>query len=146
VGTEEQKEKAMTDYLLDTNIIIQCFRQAKGFLDLLGSLAHDGELYISTVTRLEVIRGMQEREHETTYALLNSIEAIDVSAKVADQAGELIRSWRTRGVTLEDMDAIIAATALQHDLALVTTNAKHFSMHNMIVYEADKSGKLTLRE
>lgn len=136
----------MTDYLLDTNILIQCFRRTKGFLDLLATLASDNDLHISAVTRVEIIRGMQERERETTYNLLNSFETIDVSIEIANNAGELIRTWRARGLTLEDTDAVIAATAMQHGLALVTTNAKHFSMHNMVVYEADAVGNITLRE
>ena len=136
----------MTDYLLDTNILIQCFRKATGFLDLLASLSRDDDLYISAMTRAEIIRGMQERERETTYNLLDSLETLVVSVEIANSAGELIRSLRKRGVTLEDTDAIIAATAIQHNLALVTTNAKHFSMHNLVVYEADEKGKLTLRE
>ena len=136
----------MTDYLFDTNILIQCFRRSAGYLDLLASLARDNDLYISAMTRVEIIRGMQEREREATYNLLDSFETIEVSVEIANNGGELICAWRTRGVTLEDTDALIAATAMQHNLALVTTNAKHFSMHNLIVYEADKSGRLTLHE
>jgi predicted nucleic acid-binding protein len=136
----------MSDYLLDTNIIIQCFRKATGFLELLASLARDDALYISAVTRLEVIRGMQDREKEATYHLLNSFETIAVSDGIADNAGELIRTWRKQGVTLEDMDAIIAATALHHKLSLVTTNARHFPMTDLVVYQANNKGKLMLRE
>jgi predicted nucleic acid-binding protein len=58
----------------------------------------------------------------------------------------LIRSWKSRGVTLGDADVIIAATALAHNLTLVTTNAKHFPMSDLVVYQADEHGKLTLRE
>jgi predicted nucleic acid-binding protein len=136
----------MTDYLLDTNIIIQCFRRTSGFLDLLASLARDDVLYISVMTRVEIIRGMQERERDATYYLLDSFETIAVSSEIADKAGELIRIWRKHGVVLEDMDALIAATAINHGLALVTTNGKHFPMHDLVVFQADKYGKLTLRE
>ncbi len=136
----------MNNYLLDTNILIQCFRKATGFLELMASLARDDALYISAVTRLEVVRGMQEREREETYNLLNSIETLNVSAEIADKAGELIRSWRKQGATLEDMDALIAATALHHRLALVTANARHFPMPDLVVFQANDKGKLTLRE
>ena len=136
----------MTDYLLDTNILIQFLRKTTGFLDLLTSLAGDDVLYISVVTRLEVIRGMQEREREATFHLLDSFETLAVSLEIADKAGELIRTWRKQGVTLEDMDALIAASALHHELALVTTNAKHFPMNNLVVFQASDKGKLMLRE
>jgi len=136
----------MSDYLLDTNILIQCFRRTSGFLDLLAALARDDALYISVMTRVEIIRGMQERERDSTYNLLNSFETLAVSSEIADKAGELIRTWRRQGITLEDMDALIAATALHHKLALVTTNARHFPMTDLVVYQADERGKLTLRE
>ena len=136
----------MTDYLLDTNILIQFLRKTTGFLDLLTSLAGDDVLYVSVVTRLEVIRGMQEREREATFHLLDSFETLAVSLEIADKAGELIRTWRKQGVTLEDMDALIAASALHHELAVVTTNAKHFPMNDLVVFQASDKGKLTLRE
>lgn len=113
---------------------------------MLSSLAQDDVLYISVMTRVEVIRGMQEREREVTYHLLNSFETLDVSVEIADKAGELIRTWRKAGMTLEDTDALIGATALHHGLALVTTNAKHFPMSDLVVYQANNNGKLTLRK
>ncbi len=136
----------MSDYLLDTNILIQCFRKTAGFLEMLASLARDDMLYISAITRLEVVRGMQDREREETYHLLNSFGTLEISADVADKAGELIRTWRKQGVTLEDIDALIAATAIHHGLALVTANARHFPMSDLVVFQANDKGKLTLRK
>lgn len=135
----------MSDYLLDTNILILYFRKTEGYRDLLEALAKDDTLYISAMTRLEIVRGMHDRERESTFDLLDSLETIDITVEIADRAGELIRSWRTQGVSLGEADAIIAATALNHGLALVTTNARHFPMHDLIIYQADERGKLTLR-
>jgi predicted nucleic acid-binding protein len=136
----------MSDYLLDTNILILYLRKTPGYYELLDTLAADDTLYISAITRLEIIRGMRDREREATFDILDSLETIEISIEIADKAGELIRTWRTQGVVLEDADALIAATALEHGLALVTTNAKHFSMPDLVVYQADNLGKLTLRE
>lgn len=136
----------MTDYLLDTNILIRCLRKSNGYRELLTTLAASDWLTISAMTRFEIIRGMRDHEREATFNLLNSLETLVVSADIADMAGEIVRTGRTKGFSHEDADAIIAATAIQQNLALVTTNAKHFSMHNLIVYEADKVGKITLRE
>ena len=136
----------MSDYLLDTNILILCFRKTEGYRALLDTLAKDDTLYISVMTRLEIVRGMREHERNDTFNLLDSLEAIDITIEIADKAGELIRLWRTKGMILGDADAVIAATALNHELALVTTNAKHFPMPDLVVYQADRYGKLTLQE
>lgn len=136
----------MSDYLLDTNILILYLRRHTGYYELLDTLAKDDTLYISAMTRLEVIRGMRDKERKGTFELLDSFDNIDITIEIADNAGELIRSWRTKGMVLEDADAIIAATALSHELVLVTTNSKHFPMLDLVVYQADQSGTLTLRE
>ena len=136
----------MSDYLLDTSILILCFRKAEGYLELLDTLAKDDTLYISAMTRLEIVRGMREHERKDTFNLLDSLDTIDITIEIADKAGDLIRLWRAKGIILGDADAIIAATALNHGLALVTTNEKHFPMPDLVVYRADKYGKLTLRE
>ncbi len=136
----------MNDYLLDTNILILYLRKTSGYYELLDTLAQDDVLYISAMTRLEIIRGMRDHEKNGTLALLNSLETLEITIEVADKAGELIRTWRTQGVILEDADAIIAATALNHTLVLVTTNIKHFPMKDLVVYGVDKRGKMTLRK
>jgi predicted nucleic acid-binding protein len=136
----------MSDHLLDTNILIRYLRKTSGYRDLLKTIGSKGWTYISVVTRLEIVRGMQERERKETFDLLDSLETIPMTIVIADMAGELIRSWRSRGITLGDADAIIAASALHEELALVTTNAKHFPMPDLVVYQADEHGKLTLRE
>ena len=136
----------MTDYLLDTNILIRYLRKSKGYDNLLSSLAESDGLCISVVTRFEVVRGMRDHEREATFGLLNSFESLVVSTEIADAAGELVRSGQTQGFSIGAADALIAATAMQQNLALVTTNAKHFSMHNLIVFEADEAGNITLRE
>jgi len=136
----------MSDYLLDTNILILCFRKTEGYRELLDTLAKDDTLYISAMTRFEIVRGMRDHERKDTVNLLESMETIDITIEIADKAGELMRLWRMKGMILGDADTIIAATALNHDLALVTTNEKHFPMPDLVVYRADKYGKLTLRE
>lgn len=136
----------MSDYLLDTNILIRYLRKIEGFKDLVTSLAAENWLCISAITRFEVIRGMHDREREATFALLNSLETLAISSEIADAAAEFLRDGRTRGRTFDDADALIAATALHHELALVTSNARHFPISDVVVFQASDKGKLTLRE
>ena len=133
----------MPDYLFDSGILILHLRNQSGYPAMTDRLADEADVYVSTMTRFEVVRGMRDRERESTFNLLNSFEALDVTSEIADQAGELIRFWRKRGVTLGDADAIIAATAIHHGLALVTTNPKHFPMPELSILQADEEGKLS---
>jgi predicted nucleic acid-binding protein len=134
----------MNKSLLDTNILIRYLRKVPGFLDLLGQL-ESGGLYVSAMTRLEIVRGMRDRERTKTFDLLNSVETVPMTSEIADMAGDFIRSWRSRGVILGDADAIIAASAIHHDLTLVTTNARHFPMSELTVLQADENGMLSPR-
>lgn len=136
----------MTDYLLDTNILIRYLRETEGYDILLSTLSDNDWLCISVITRFEILRGLREHERETTFSLLNSVESLIVNSEIADSAGDLVRTSRARGVTLSEADSLIAATALHHQLSLVTTNAKHFPMNDLVVYQVDDLGKMTLRE
>ncbi len=133
----------MSDHILDTNILIRYLRKTKGYKDLMREIGQKGWTYISAMTRLEIVRGMQDRERADTFDLLDNLETLPVTAGIADIAGELIRMWRGRGMILSDADSIIAATAINHGLALVTTNAKHFPMPELTVIQADEQGNIT---
>ncbi len=133
----------MSDYILDSGILIRHLRNYSGYPELVKHLTDKARVNISAMTRLEIVRGLREPERRGTFALLNSLETIAVTGEIADQAGELIRSWRARGANLGDADAIIAASALQNNLALVTTNSRHFPMPELIVLQADEEGHLT---
>ena len=135
----------MPDYLFDSGILILHLRNQPGYPELAIRLMQDANPYISAMTHLEIIKGMRDREHVKTLELLKSFETIPMTGEIADLAGELIRSWRKRGVILGDADAVIAASALRDGLTLVTTNARHFPMPELSVLQADEAGALTLR-
>ncbi len=132
----------MSDFLLDSGIIIQHLRKHNNY-SALDELAIQGTLFISAMSRFEILRGMRERERADTADALSALESLPVDSEVADLAGELVRTWRARGVTLGDADVLIAATAIQYSLLLVTTNPKHFPMPELTVFVADDNGKIT---
>lgn len=133
----------MSDFLLDSGVIIQHLRK-RNVHSTFDELAIQGTLFISAMSRFEILRGMRERESADTADTLDALECLPIDNDVADLAGELVRLWRGRGITLGDADALIAATALQHTLPLVTTNPKHFPMPELTVYQTDDAGKMTL--
>ncbi len=133
----------MPAYLLDSGILIRHLRSRPGYHALVKRLNSTGDLYISAFTRVEVIRGMREHECERTFTLLDGFITQPVDRVIADRAGEILRAWQPRGVILGGPDAIIAASALQVGAALVTTDARHFPMPELVVLAADEDGQLT---
>lgn len=133
----------MPAYLLDTGILIRHLRNRTGYHELVRRLNQTGDLSISAFTRVEILRGMREHERERTVALLDSFITQIIDRATADQAGEWIRAWQARGITLGGPDAVIAASALQAGAALVTTNARHFPMPELTVLSVDEDGQMS---
>jgi predicted nucleic acid-binding protein len=91
-------------------------------------LTRAGLVYISTVTRAEIFTGMRPQQEQSTLALLHALTSIAADDAIADQAGRWMYQYARQGIQLSLPDALIAATALLHNLTLVTTNFKHFPM------------------
>jgi predicted nucleic acid-binding protein len=78
---------------------------------------------------------MREHEREGTIQLLDSLLSYPLDAAIADLGGEFIRRYRVQGITLDKPEAIIGATAIRHDLILVTDNSKHYPMPELHRYQ-----------
>jgi predicted nucleic acid-binding protein len=96
--------------------------------DLLDRWSQLHDLHIAMATRVEVLAGMHPHEERVTIQLLNSMTGLPVDASIADRAGRLIYEHARKGFHISFPDALVAATALEHGLTLVTTNARHFPM------------------
>ena len=134
----------MAGYLLDTGVLIRHLRNRPGYRVLLLRLNEEGELYISAFSRVEVLQGMREHERKRTFLLLDGLTTHPLDRGTADRAGELLRVWRSRGTNIGGPDAVIAASALQLGVTLVTTNPRHFPMPELSVLAADEDGQVTL--
>ena len=121
-------------YLLDTGLLIRYIRGEQDTVRLLRVLTKRERVAISVVTRIEVRAGMREHERYRTQKLLSRVRTCDVTKEIADRTGDWLREYRQRGQTLALPDAIIAATALQHRLTLITLNPKDFPFRSLSLY------------
>lgn len=125
-------------YLLDTNAISEWVkpRPDPGVVRWFDQVDED-RTYLSVITIGELRKGIdrlaggrrrQRLDHWLTIELperfTNRILPIDTT--IADQWGRLLARTETAGTTIHGTDALIAATALAHQLHIVTRNVGHF--------------------
>ncbi len=103
----------MADLLVDTDIFIDHLRGAHELK------AKRHRLHYSVVTRAELFAGNTATDLATQ--LLAPFRELGVDRAIAERAGRIVRESGTRLP-----DALIAATALEHGLSIVTRNRKHF--------------------
>jgi toxin FitB len=125
--------------LLDTNVLSEVQRPAPD-LKVLGWLdaVDEDRVFISVASIAELRRGialMDDGRRRAALAawLANELPArfaermLPIDHAVAERWGELMAQGRRRGVALSVMDGFFAATALVHDLTLVTRNVRDFA-------------------
>lgn len=108
-------------YLVDTSVFVAAEQRRP-----LGT-PPDGDARISVATLTELIVGARRapggplrRLRETTLGRARSFIALPYDEAVSERLGELLADARTQGRRAGAMDAIVAATALVHDLTVWT--------------------------
>lgn len=109
---------------------------------LVKALRKSGVPGCSTLSVLEVIGGAKREEEDVTKEFLESLEVYPFDKKAAFLAGHYVRSYRSKGKTLEPIDAAIAATAVANDLILVTYNVKDFPMSDVKIHALNGAGNV----
>ena len=89
---------------------------------------------ISVITRGELVYGAykSDRPKENLRLIKGLIvearlQVLDINEEIIDRFGELKVELEQQGRRLEDFDLLIAATAINLGLTLVTSNVKHFA-------------------
>jgi predicted nucleic acid-binding protein len=110
--------------LIDTNIFIDHLRNHKQAVSYMQSLVGKDNVFFSAITETELLVGTENNNTEKRKLLLRLLyqwKKVSVANPLAKKAGDLARE---HGMSVPD--AIIAATALQEDAALITRNVKDF--------------------
>lgn len=117
-------------YLVDSDWLIDAFLGVPAAVNLLARLRDDG-LAVSIVSYGELFEGAagtpdpvaelaRFRRFLARLALLSRDDA------VMERFAYIRAELRRRGQLIPDLDLLIAATALHHDLTLLTRNVRHF--------------------
>lgn len=116
----------MKGILIDTSVIIDYLRQKDKSQTLQLKLEHGRlPLYISIITHTECFSGKSIWEEKEAFKALklffSDIKILPLEEKISEKAGE-IRAKFSGNIS----DAIIAATAIIHELKLATLNVRDF--------------------
>ena len=102
----------MGKILLDTDVLIDHLRGHRPL--------PEADAAISVISRAELFAGDKGQE-TSVEALFEECEEVEVDASIARTAGRLKRHTK-----LQIADALIAATAIERQLPLMTRNRRHF--------------------
>ena len=120
-----------TSFLVDTNVLSELIRRRPdpGVLQWAQDVRR---LAISAVTVEEVYFGLSWKPNPGIRLWFEGFldthcEILPVTAEIAKRAGEIRGQLQARGQTRSSADMMIAATAQEHDLTLVTRNVRDFA-------------------
>jgi tRNA(fMet)-specific endonuclease VapC len=129
-------------YLLDTNILSELIKKRPN-PNLLSQLSSRPvhTLYTSMICLMELRYGSALRDDFDRFwakiveSVVSQIQVIPLGPKEGLIAGDLLARLRKKGQTIGLEDILISATAISHDLVLVSGNTRHFSKIEELVME-----------
>lgn len=125
-------------YLIDTNIIIWVLRGNPYYTSLLQKIKYKAAVSISAATIAEIYKNILPTETITTEELISKMLVWDVNGRIAKQAGLYWQQYIRRFKNIHIMDCLIAATAQEYNLTLLTLNTRHFPMNDISVFDPVK--------
>ena len=117
-------------YLIDTDTIIFALRKDKAVLTKFEENKNI-PISISMITYAELVFGAKHSQNEQKNMIkVNHIREIypieELNEGVMEVFADIKAKLFDKGIRIEDMDLLIAATAIYNELTLVTNNTKHF--------------------
>ena len=117
-------------YLLDTDWVVHCLHGIESVATRLNQLTPDG-VGLSIVSMAELYQGVFYStdpigNERALRDFLSEVEIVNLDDEIcrifAMERGRL----RSAGTIIGDFDILIGATAIRHDLTVLTNNRRHF--------------------
>lgn len=127
-------------YLVDTDLIASYLNGHKKAVTLLDKLTEQG-LAVSLMTFGEIYEGVYfsknpKAAEQAFLKLLHGLTVQPLSKSVLRQFARIRGDLRSKRILIPDTDLLIAATAIYHNLTLVTGNIRHFDrIPNLSIYQ-----------
>lgn len=117
-------------FLVDTDWVIDHFNQVVGVTQRLQELQKEG-LALSIISVAELWEGVHyssdpKRSQSVLQEFLSGVAVLGIDEEICRLFGQLRGSLRRQGKLVGDFDLLIAASALRHNLTLLTNNRRHF--------------------
>ena len=110
--------------LLDTNILIEIYRDNFAIASIVDNMQ---DIAVCDVVRAELFYGARnKRELQEISADLEELTVLPLLPQISEMAVKLVKTY-CLSHKLEFADALIAATAIFHNVELFTLNRKDFS-------------------
>jgi tRNA(fMet)-specific endonuclease VapC len=120
-------------YLVDTDVVADFLRNRPDAVALLDELQRTG-LAVSTITYFEIVEGIlgnrnPRRARNAFRTFLRGVRLLVVSRQIAERAAVIrVELRRQKRQTNErSLDILVAATAIEHGLTLVTHNTRDYA-------------------
>ena len=118
-------------FLIDTDIIIYSIKGDKTVQSNFIRFENIPK-YISVITYGELLLGAKksdkkEKNLSIAYKIRDIFPVINIDKAIIETFSDIKSVLQKSGKTLDDMDILIASTAMSMNLTLVTNNDKHFT-------------------
>jgi tRNA(fMet)-specific endonuclease VapC len=119
-------------YLVDTDWVIHYLNGHPEIVGRIQEFSAQG-LGLSFISLAELYEGVfysrdPRKSEEALQAFLHGVELLGVDEETTRIFGRERGRLRARGQTIGDFDLLIGATALRHELTILTNNRRHFEL------------------
>ena len=127
-------------FLVDTDWVIQYLRGDAAIVSRLGELQAQG-LALSIISLAELWEGVfysrdPEGDAQDLADFLRGVTVLGIDTDIAQRFGRERGRLRKAGMLIGDFDLLIGATAVQHNLTLLTNNRSHFARIDGLAIES----------
>jgi tRNA(fMet)-specific endonuclease VapC len=118
--------------LLDSDTLSLYFKKFPKVVSVAQAYLSQYQVFtFSIITRFEILRGLKARNANSQIKAFNLVclqnEVLGLNDQIVVRAAEIYANLHQTGLLIGDADILIAATALENNLPLVTNNERHFN-------------------